>query len=179
MKLKICKHCGTAFERKGSTKYCCLKCAVLSRATILGPDDCWIWSGAVGSHGYGAFSFEMVPYTSHRASYMAHKGPIPVIEGHHGAVVMHSCDNRLCINPAHLSIGNQGENLDDARGKGRLANAGPKGELSRTAVLTEGKVLEIRQRLANGEKGVALAIKFNVTPSAISSIKRRKSWTHI
>lgn len=179
MKCKACSYCNAVFEQNKNEQYCSLKCAVLSRATILSEDECWEWNGPIGSHGYGAFSFLNTHYTSHRASYIAHFGDIPALPGVHGGVVMHSCDNRKCVNPKHLSVGTQADNLLDAKSKGRNVTALLRGEKARTAILTEGKVIEIRQRLDSGETGAALAKEYGVTTSAISSIKQRKSWKHI
>ena len=92
---------------------------------------------------------------------------------------MHKCDNRKCVNPNHLTVGSQNDNLQDAKAKGRLKHGNVKGELARTAILTAGQVLEIRSRLKSGETGVSLASEYGVTVSAISSIKQRKSWKHI
>ena len=176
---KNCKLCRTSYSQVKNEQYCCLKCAVLSRSTVLGPEDCWEWQGPIGSHGYGVFSFLSVQYTAHRASYLANHGEVPAHEGAHGGVIMHSCDNRRCVNPKHLSAGSQAQNLEDAKQKGRAYTGGPKGESARTAILTVPLVLEIRQRLADGETGLSLAAEYGVTASAISSIKARKSWKHI
>lgn len=179
MACKTCRECFEYFQQSRNEQYCSLKCAVISRLLVLGPDQCWEWKGPTGSHGYGAFSFLGVQYTSHRASFIAHYGSIDVHEGHHGGVVMHSCDNRRCANPNHLSVGSQAQNLADAKMKGRASNVGPKGERARTAVLTSQIVLQIRARLSLGESGASLGFEFGVSCSAISSIKTRKSWNHI
>ena len=79
---------------------------------------CWLWAGATDSYGYGVFrgTVDGVTYTkAHRFSVALHMGkPIAA-----SLVVMHSCDNRRCVNPAHLSIGTTRENVLDKFSKGR------------------------------------------------------------
>lgn len=91
-----------------------------SKVTAGEPDECWEWRGALDSTRYGVMS---VPTTvahntktyAHRISYELHKGPIPA-----GLEILHSCDNRPCVNPWHLSVGTRKDNVQDARRKGRL-----------------------------------------------------------
>ena len=79
---------------------------------------CWIWTGARNPRGYGKMCIgprASVKYIdAHRLSYMLHIGEIP--DGH---VVMHTCDNPSCVNPAHLKLGTQKDNLADRDAKGR------------------------------------------------------------
>jgi hypothetical protein len=72
--------------------------------------DCWEWQGYVDKLGYGRLGKKR----AHRMSYEKHKGPIPA-----GLMVCHSCDNRKCINPEHLWIGTQTDNMRDMAAKGR------------------------------------------------------------
>lgn len=79
------------------------------------PGGCWDWLGSVGSNGYGYMQHAGETWRMHRLVWTLLNGPIP-----DGMIVMHSCDNRLCINPEHLVMGTQQQNIKDAYAKGRM-----------------------------------------------------------
>lgn len=82
------------------------------------PNGCWLFDGAPcnrAGHKHLSLGGRLRVY-AHRFSYELHHGPIP-----RGAVVMHTCDVPACVNPAHLRVGSQRENIHDAIGKGRFA----------------------------------------------------------
>jgi hypothetical protein len=87
---------------------------VATSATIVG--DCELWSGYVGRHGYGTLSYKGKRWRAHRLSYYLHYGVDPA-DMH----VMHSCDNKICINPQHLSLGSALDNMRDKVAKNRQA----------------------------------------------------------
>lgn len=78
-------------------------------------DECWEWKGSVNhSTGYGAFGFNSKNTGAHRVSWIIANGEIP-----NGMCVMHKCDNRICVNPKHLSLGTQDDNAKDRNLKNR------------------------------------------------------------
>ena len=76
---------------------------------------CWLWQGARSSKGYGSVRYSGRAIGAHRLSWLLHKGPIP--DGLH---VLHSCDTPACLNPEHLFLGSNQDNVTDKIAKGRL-----------------------------------------------------------
>lgn len=80
--------------------------------------ECWLWSGAPTSTGYGKLAFPGGGWQSaHRFSWELHNGPVP-----DGLQVLHHCDVPLCVNPSHLFLGTHLDNMADMRAKGRYTN---------------------------------------------------------
>lgn len=77
---------------------------------------CWLWMRSTGNYGYGQFALTpQRQVRAHRYSYEARHGPIPA-----GMVVCHRCDNPCCVNPEHLFLGTQRDNIQDCIQKGRF-----------------------------------------------------------
>lgn len=77
-------------------------------------ESCWLWTGHKASNGYGVVSFGSKRFRAHRKVYEIKFGPIP-----DNLLACHTCDNRICVNPDHIFIGDYQANNDDMSQKGR------------------------------------------------------------
>lgn len=130
---------------------------------------CWNWIGGTFNDGYGNIGNSRGAQKAHRIAYELHVGPIP-----EGLVVMHSCDNRRCVNPAHLSVGTHATNIKDRDLRGRGSK--PKGSLNAMAKLTEREALLIRTMPLPVS---SLAEIFSVHAATIRRVLARKIWSHV
>jgi hypothetical protein len=136
-----------------------------------GEMDCWKWLASVNPvSGYGQFYDGTSMTGAHRFSYRLHHGEIPA-----GLQVHHRCDVRACVNPYHLWVGTQADNMADMVTKGR-SNMGEK---CGTARLTTGQVREIRRLAAEGASHASIAPGFGVSRPAVSLIVEGKRWQTI
>jgi hypothetical protein len=138
-------------------------------------ERCWIWTGAKHRWGYGAASAETYGDTrAHRVAWTLINGPIP-----EGKVICHKCETKLCVNPAHLFIGTQADNMADNKAKGKSCY----GEKSIHAILTDDKVLEIRRRFKflapRKTNAKELAAEFGVAPQVVYLAGTGRTWKHL
>lgn len=87
---------------------------VLSTRIFIDSNNCWIWTAAKTSVGYGELRYDGELTLAHRVSWIVYKGPIP-----NGLIVCHTCDIRACINPDHLFLGTHSDNTQDMLRKNR------------------------------------------------------------
>jgi len=98
-----------------------------------------------------------------------HNGPIP-----EGLVVRHRCDNPRCVNPAHLELGTQADNVRDREERGR--RIAPRGAAHGRARLTVEQVVAIRE---SGATHLALAAQYGVSVSAIGKVRNRQTYQEV
>lgn len=147
-----------------------------------GDADCWLWLGAKDKRsGYGLFRGEGTS-KAHRFVWALAHGPIP-----EGLCVCHTCDVPACVNPAHLFLGTQAENVADMLRKGRavppthpyLLGKQAREQSINTAKMSEAQVGELRRRYASGEKSRDLASAFGISQTHVTRITRRRFWQHV
>lgn len=137
---------------------------------------CWLWTGEKNSKGYGRFRKNGQWHLAHRFSWEAFKGPLS-----DGLCVLHRCDNPRCVNPKHLFLGTQTDNMRDCANKGRLVLPEQKAEGTQhySAKLTEDDVRAIRRRFASGEGQRCIAESFGLKRTTIAAITQGRTWKHV
>lgn len=146
---------------------------LLARVDIDNCSGCWNWTGTGSADGYGQLAIGGRTQRAHRLSYSFHFGPIP--KGMH---VCHRCDNRRCLNPDHLFLGTNADNMADKVSKGRQScTGGRKGASHTLAKLTDGDIVAIRA--ATGISQRKLAKQYGVSQVNICFIRSGRAWKHI
>lgn len=134
---------------------------------------CWLWTGAVGDgNGYGIFNAGVRTVAAHVYAFcLANPGV-----HRRGLVVRHTCDVKLCVNPQHLLIGTQKDNVRDMDERGRRRSNPRRGEDHGNAKLTMEIVLEAREAAACGLSVASLAERFGVSKATMSAAVSGKTW---
>ncbi|MDJ0463170.1 HNH endonuclease [Streptomyces sp. H27-C3] len=138
-------------------------------------EDCWTWTGGTRGNGYGTFWVDRKRYYAHRYSYFLTRGQMPT------GVILHACDNPICVRPDHLSEGTQADNVIDMWAKGRgVPPPVHFGENHHHARLTEAVVLDIRRQYASGQYSQQkLAEEYGMGRASIGDIVRCHTWRHV
>lgn len=139
---------------------------ILDRVATIPEAGCWLWARFLTPKGYGQTRFAHRNWFAHRLSYTVFIGPIE-----DGKVVAHKCDTPSCVNPEHLFVGTQAENLADMRNK----NRGAIGEMC-NSVLTDEKVLYIRNSRLQHKQ---LAKEIGCDAETIRLARIGERWSHL
>lgn len=123
--------------------------------------ECTRWTGYFLSNGYGQIKKAGVKWLAHRLVYTENFGPIP-----DGLVVRHKCDNRWCVNPEHLELGTQRDNINDCVTRGRHNNA----------KLSDQQVREIRKDKRSSR---TVAADYGIDHKGVLAVRNRKSYQHV
>jgi hypothetical protein len=145
---------------------------------------CWNWQGAKTSIGYGALTIGDPRHLmgTHKIALAIFGAGVP-----EGLFACHKCDNPACCNPNHLFVGNQQDNMADKVAKGRQAKGDTinwhlypetvkRGESHHNAKLNKAAVIDIKTSALTGAE---LAIKYNISRSAICAVRKGRMWSHI
>lgn len=134
---------------------------------------CWIWTGYKGHYGYGKVTDDDGKQVrAHRYLYEMFKGKIPK-----GMNVLHKCDNTACVNPEHLFLGSQKDNVKDMMSKGRGGYKKFCGEAHHNRKLDMNKVKKMREMWESKKYSqYQIASKFNISQQVVSKVVNYKAW---
>ena len=144
-----------------------------------GEFECWEWIACKDKNGYGLFGVDKKLYKSHRISWILENGEIPKDDSFNKTLyVLHKCDNPGCVNPNHLFLGTNKDNMIDMVKKGRnYISSGEKNGMSKKI---EQEVLEIRQKYLTGlYTQKELSEEYSISRAQIQRIVNNKQWKHI
>lgn len=142
-----------------------------SKVAVDGADKCWEWLAGRRADGYGVITYRSIAFGSHRAAWSLRHRRTPGKR-----LVMHKCDNPICVNPSHLCVGTHLDNYRDSERKGRRVNVG--GERNGNSRLAEADVRRIRL-LSTSQSMKSIARVYGVAASTIERIVHRRRWRHV
>lgn len=141
-----------------------------SKVEVKERHDCWFWRAGKDKNGYGMFWIKPQNQPAHKVAYKFEFGSFEK-----GLHVLHKCDNPSCVNPYHLFLGTNQDNIKDMIKKGRSL----KGEKAHSAKLTEIEVKQIKKLINEGMSSGMISKRFKVHKSTIKDIKALRTWIHI
>lgn len=153
-----------------------VRARLMSKVRVDEATGCWQWTASCRRGGYGQLGLKGGVFTAHRLSYIVHIGEIPG-----GMFVCHRCDNRKCLNPAHLFVGTAAENTADMMTKGRFVlGRRYRGEEIRSAKLSEAEVIAIRNKhIPRQYTRKQLASEYGVSVATIKNVLCGRCWSHV
>jgi hypothetical protein len=141
----------------------------LDKVVMVPEAGCWLWMGYTTKDGHGKFWHLGAMPTAHRASWAIFNGPIP-----EGMQVLHKCDVACCVNPHHLYLGTNQDNVRDRVARGRSAPVDK--ENAPNAKLSPEAVAAIRRKYAMGSTQWDLSYEFKISRSQIGNIVNNRQW---
>jgi HNH endonuclease len=137
--------------------------------------DCWLWTGSVNDQGYGKFT------AKGSRAYRTHKFSFELIHGSlaKGVCVLHRCDIRRCVNPAHLFAGTRADNNRDTASKGRIRNGDRKGSKHPQAVLNDNLVIAILWLKDLGLSAAEIAQAVGRKRTTVDNVVSGRAWSHV
>jgi hypothetical protein len=155
-----------------------LKDRFWEKVKIAGADECWLWQATRTSFGYGSFRVGSASdgtrrkEMAHRVAYMLANNVDNLPKN---KVIMHSCDNPQCVNPAHLSLGTYAENGKAAYNRKRRVSTVKPGEKHPRAKLTQ-KDVEYIRKTGYAKSAAELASELSVSQSTITAVRTGQNW---
>lgn len=133
-------------------------------------NGCWECDLTKIGIGYPKITVGGKTFRAHRIAYELFNGEIP-----DGMFVLHDCDNPTCVNPAHLHLGTQTENMRERSQRGRA----PTAERNHNTKLTVEQATRIKHELRAGEAMRKLSRKYGVARNAIRNIRDGRAWAYV